>query len=54
MAQYETQYETVLTSVEDGIGLVTLNRPEARNALNGQVLEDLRGALAEPERSGEV
>ncbi len=41
------EYGTILTSVEDGIGLITLNRPEVRNALNGQVLEDLRSALAE-------
>ncbi len=41
-----TEYETVLTSVEDGVGWITLNRPDVRNALNGQVLEDLRAALA--------
>ncbi|AVO49280.1 enoyl-CoA hydratase/isomerase family protein [Melaminivora suipulveris] len=33
----------VLTSVEDGIGTITMNRPEARNALN----QDMRRGLAE-------
>lgn len=41
------EYETILTSVEDGIGLITLNRPDVRNALNSHVLEDLRSALSE-------
>ncbi|MGB3682908.1 MAG: enoyl-CoA hydratase-related protein [Rubrobacteraceae bacterium] len=41
------EYETILTSVDDGLGLITVNRPEVRNALNGQVLEDLRAALVE-------
>lgn len=40
-------YETILTSVEGGVGQITLNRSDARNALNSQVLEDLRAALAE-------
>lgn len=40
-----TDYETILTTVEDGIGTITLNRPERRNALNSQVLTDLRDAL---------
>lgn len=33
--------------MEDGIGLITLNRPDVRNALNSHVLEDLRSALSE-------
>jgi enoyl-CoA hydratase/carnithine racemase len=39
-------YDTLLTEVRNDLGLITLNRPEVRNALNGQVLEDLRAALA--------
>lgn len=41
------EYETILTAVEDSVGTITVNRPDARNALNTQVLGDLRQALAE-------
>lgn len=41
------EYETILTAVEEGIGRITINRPDARNALNTQVLGDVRQALAE-------
>lgn len=38
-------YETVLYHVQNGIATVTLNRPQARNALNDQLLADLDAAL---------
>lgn len=37
----------VLTSVQDGIGTITLNRPEARNALNQAMRPALSGAIAQ-------
>ncbi len=37
--------ELVLTDVSGGIATVTLNRPEARNALSGALLRDLRSAV---------
>ena len=40
-------YETLITDTQDGIGIVTINRPEVRNAMNQQVLEELRSALDE-------
>ena len=40
-------YETLLTDVTDGIALVTINRPEVRNAVNRQVQLDIRAALTE-------
>ena len=40
-------YETLLTEARDGIGLITVNRPDARNAINRQVMEDLQTALEE-------
>jgi enoyl-CoA hydratase/carnithine racemase len=40
-------YETLLTEVADGIAIVTINRPEVRNAVSRRVQADLRAALAE-------
>jgi enoyl-CoA hydratase len=39
--------DLVLLEVEDGVAVVTLNRPEARNALNGELIEALTTTLAE-------
>jgi enoyl-CoA hydratase len=38
-------YEMILTGKRGSVGLVTLNRPEARNALNNQLLHELLSAL---------
>ncbi len=38
-------YETVLTETLGNVGLVTLNRPEVRNALNRQLIRELMEAL---------
>ena len=38
-------YETLLTESRDGIGIVTVNRPDVRNALNRRVMEELRYVL---------
>jgi enoyl-CoA hydratase len=38
--------DLVLLDVEDRIATITLNRPEARNALNGDLLESLTGTVA--------
>jgi len=48
------EYETILTSVEENVGTITINRPEVRNALSTQVLGDVRGALAEFRYDDEV
>ena len=39
-------YETILVEQRDAVTLITLNRPQALNALNGQVLNDLSAAFA--------
>ncbi|MDX3909098.1 MAG: enoyl-CoA hydratase-related protein [Sphingobium sp.] len=39
-------YETILVEKRDAVTLITLNRPQALNALNGQVLKDLIAAFA--------
>jgi enoyl-CoA hydratase/carnithine racemase len=41
-----TRYETLLVDVDDGVGTITLNRPEARNALNRTLIRELGEALA--------
>ncbi|HEY9236426.1 MULTISPECIES: enoyl-CoA hydratase [Phenylobacterium] len=38
-------YETLIVETRDGVSLIRLNRPEALNALNSQLLGELSGAL---------
>ncbi|MCD1625060.1 MAG: enoyl-CoA hydratase [Paracoccaceae bacterium] len=38
-------YETIIVDVEDHVALITLNRPNALNALNDQLLGELADAL---------
>jgi enoyl-CoA hydratase/carnithine racemase len=40
-------YETILIDTEDRVAVITLNRPDVRNAINAQVQTDLRTALAD-------
>ena len=40
-------YETILTEQRGAVTLITINRPQALNALNSQVLDDLIAAFAE-------
>jgi enoyl-CoA hydratase len=37
--------QAVLTEVTDGIGIITINRPEARNAVNEAVARDIAAAI---------
>ncbi|MEL6466367.1 MAG: enoyl-CoA hydratase [Pseudomonadota bacterium] len=39
-------YETIIVDVEDHIAKVTLNRPDALNALNDQLMSELADAMA--------
>jgi enoyl-CoA hydratase len=41
-----SNYNTILVEQRGAVTLVTLNRPQALNALNGEVLEDLIGAFS--------
>ncbi len=41
----ESEVPVILTDVNDRIGVITLNRPERRNALNGELIAALDGAV---------
>ncbi len=47
-------YETLIVEVEDHIALIRLNRPDALNALNAQLLDELAAAVAEADASNRV
>jgi enoyl-CoA hydratase len=48
------KYENVLYEVDNRIAIVTLNRPEKRNALNWPILADMSAALKEAERDKNI
>ncbi|MGO8956962.1 MAG: crotonase/enoyl-CoA hydratase family protein [Streptosporangiaceae bacterium] len=46
--------DAVLTEVSGGLAVITINRPEARNAVNGEVARGIAAALEEFDASPEV
>ncbi len=38
-------YETILVDTEDSVGVITLNRPDALNALNSKLIDEMNQAL---------
>ncbi|MEM7638265.1 MAG: enoyl-CoA hydratase-related protein, partial [Pseudomonadota bacterium] len=38
-------YETLLTEVDGEVAVITLNRPDAMNAFNNQLMDELTAAL---------
>jgi len=47
-------YETIIVEIEDHVALVRLNRPEALNALNAQLLGELTKALKAADKNEKV
>jgi 2-(1,2-epoxy-1,2-dihydrophenyl)acetyl-CoA isomerase len=49
-----SDFETILLDRDDAVATITMNRPERRNALNQQLDQDLRDALARLDRDDSV
>jgi enoyl-CoA hydratase len=47
-------FETIIVEVEDHVATITLNRPDAMNALNAQLLGELAQALGEAQKNDKV
>jgi enoyl-CoA hydratase len=47
-------YETIIVDITDEVALITLNRPDAMNALNSQLLGELAKAVEEADASDKV
>jgi methylglutaconyl-CoA hydratase len=47
-------YKTIQIAYESGIATITLNRPEKRNAISFELIDDLLGALREVETSAAI
>src|SRR5215207_1589445 len=54
MADIETGTTDLLATVEDGVAVITMNRPERRNALSPAMLQALAGTLTEVEADDDV
>jgi enoyl-CoA hydratase len=47
-------YNTILYGKEEGTALITFNRPEKRNALNVQMMDEIKMALNDAEEDSEI
>jgi enoyl-CoA hydratase len=47
-------YETIIAEKKDGVGIITLNRPDALNALNARLISELNAALNDMEADDAV
>ena len=47
-------YETILVETRDRVGLITLNRPKALNALNDTLMNELGAAMLAFDASDEI
>src|SRR6266487_5901031 len=47
-------YKTLLAAVENGIFIITINRPDKLNALNKEVINELSAAVDEVYKSSEI
>lgn len=54
LGKYLNSTECILFEVKDWVARITLNRPEKRNAMSGQLLRELHDALIEADALAEV
>ena len=54
MADYDSGTGHLLTDLEEGVLVITLNRPEARNAMSGEMTQALAEVLARAELDRQV
>ncbi|MBX9639741.1 MAG: enoyl-CoA hydratase [Mycobacteriaceae bacterium] len=47
-------YETILVEREERVGIITLNRPKALNALNSQVMNEVTGAATDLDNDPDI
>ncbi len=47
-------FEAIIVDVEDHVALIRLNRPDALNALNGQLLKELAQAMTDAQKNDKV
>ena len=47
-------YETIIVETRGSVGLIRLNRPQALNALNRKVLDELTEALGDFDSDGKI
>ncbi|NJM43369.1 MAG: enoyl-CoA hydratase/isomerase family protein, partial [Brachymonas sp.] len=40
-----SEYRKILFSIDEGIARITLNRPDKRNALDGEIISEIRDAV---------
>ena len=48
------QWQTILLEQRNGVGLITLNRPQALNALNNQLIVEVNQALDQLEKDPQI
>ena len=49
MEKIDTGTDHLIFEKENGVAILTMNRPEARNAMSGEMNEAMRNVLAEVE-----
>ncbi|MGV2837232.1 enoyl-CoA hydratase-related protein, partial [Pseudomonas shirazensis] len=47
-------FETILLDIHGKVGLITLNRPQALNALNAQIIAEINQALDQLEQDPQI
>jgi enoyl-CoA hydratase len=47
-------YENIISEIRDAVGIITLNRPKALNALNAKLIAELNHALADFQEDAKV